>query len=387
MTLAARALERGLTPPDEAAVDLRSVLPAALAAAGAEDAVMVRDAAADVLALGLPSARSVVVVLVDGLGRRQLDAMRGHARTLIGLGDGAIRAGFPSTTATSLTTLGTGLAAGATGMTGYTARVGEGRLGNLVSWDGLPDARTWQSQPTVFEQAAECGLSFTHVGRAKFGGSGLTTAALRGADFVGITTGDDWIDATVRAARVPGVTYSYWGAVDAIGHAHGWGSHAWIDQLEEIDGLISQLLRRLPSGTLVILTSDHGMVNTADAPMWDIAGEPALRSGVAMVAGEPRATHVHLQPGHEPDVVAERWQEHLGGDALVATRAEAVAAGWFGPVSDHVAPRLGDVIVAMAGRARLVDSRVHSGSAMSLPGMHGSMTPDEVEVPLLTTVA
>lgn len=386
MTLAARATERGLTPPDPSSVDLRAVLPGALAAAGAADAVTVRDAAADALDLGLPMARSVVVVLVDGLGRRQLDAMRGHARTLIGLGDGVLRSGFPSTTATSLATLGTGQAAGATGMTGYTARVGEGRLGNLVSWEGLPDARTWQPQPTVFEQAADSGLAFTHVGRAKFGGSGLTTAALRGADFVGISTGDDWIDATARAARAPGVTYSYWGAVDAIGHAHGWGSHAWIDQLEEIDDLVSRLLRRLPRGTLVVLTSDHGMVNTADAPVWDIAGEPALRDGVAMVAGEPRATHVHLAAGQDPELAASRWQDVLGLDALVATRDQAVAAGWFGAVDERVAPRLGDLIVAMAGRARLVDSRVHSASAMALPGMHGSMTPDEVEVPLLTAV-
>ena len=88
--------------PGDGGTGLESVFPAALAAIGEADRVKVCNADAARDALEVPEARSAVVVLIDGLGRHQLDAMRGHARTLAGLGEGTIRAGFPSTTATSL---------------------------------------------------------------------------------------------------------------------------------------------------------------------------------------------------------------------------------------------------------------------------------------------
>ena len=62
--------------------------------------------------------------------------------------------GFPSTTATSMGTFGTGLAAGAHGLLGYEVLVpGADRLLNELSWEDGPDPRTWQPHPTVFEAA------------------------------------------------------------------------------------------------------------------------------------------------------------------------------------------------------------------------------------------
>ena len=46
---------------------------------------------------------------------------------------------------------------------------------------------------------------------------------------------------------------------------------------------------------------------------------------------------------------------------------------------------VGDVVVAMAENWVLVDPRVHSEAAIAMPGVHGSFTPAETEVPLLIT--
>ena len=102
--------------------------------------------------LGLPSARHVVVVLLDGLGHHQLDARKGHAPFLRGAESAILSAAFPTTTATSLALLGTGKAAGLTGMTGYTARNPDsGKLANLVSWAGAeePDGVATRAAPHV----------------------------------------------------------------------------------------------------------------------------------------------------------------------------------------------------------------------------------------------
>ena len=119
------------------------------------------------------------------------------------------------------------------------------------------------------------------------------------------------------------------------------------------------------------------------APRWDVGREPELARGVRLVAGEPRAIHLHTDDAGEASAVASRWREILGDDAAVWERHEAIALGLFGPVSAHVTERIGDVVVAMAGRATVVDSRTQSDQALALIGVHGSLTRDELDVPLL----
>jgi len=226
----------------------------------------------------------------------------------------------------------------------------------------------------------------TSVGPGKFAGSGLTEAALRGGGYHRAERLTDRVDATIYELMGPALVYLYWGEVDKIGHHHGWGSWQWGEEIGTLDRELARLAKALPPGTLLVVTADHGMVDVDPSQRWDVARTPALSDGVELVAGEPRALHVHTT-GSAPsdrDAVAARWRATLGGSAVVATRDEAIEAGWFGPVSDHVRPILGDLVVAMTGRATVVDSRTQTAGSMSLVGVHGSFTPEEMHVPLLT---
>jgi len=122
------------------------------------------------------------VVLVDGLGYELVRRRGGHAPFLRSLLPAAYRitAGFPSTTATSMGTFGTGLPPGAHGLLGYEVLVpGEDRLVNELSWEDGPDPLAWQPEPTVFEVAQRDGVDVTRIGPGYFDGSGLTLAAVR----------------------------------------------------------------------------------------------------------------------------------------------------------------------------------------------------------------
>ena len=134
------------------------------------------------------------------------------------------------------------------------------------------------------------------------------------------------------------------------------------------------------------MTADHGMIDVDRSSRWDVATTPALAEGVELVAGEPRALHVHTRSSSRDAVaaVATRWRTTLGAAAVVATREEAVTAGWFGPVADHVLPVVGDLVVAATGRSTIVDSRTQSAASLELVGVHGSFTPQEMVVPLLS---
>ncbi|GMA33929.1 alkaline phosphatase family protein [Demequina litorisediminis] len=252
-----------------------------------------------------------------------------------------------------------------------------------MSWEGAYDAKEWQPHPSLLEAGQAHGVSVTTIGKPRFEGSGLTTAALRGGTFVGAEGLDARVDAALSAARKPGVTYLYWAEIDKAGHHHGWGSDAWVAALEDADRALRRLASSLPRGATMVATADHGMVNVTDAPRWDVAESAPLREGVALVAGEPRAMHLHLARPEEAATVAQRWTEELGDSAVVATRDEAREHRLFGPLDASVVDRIGDVVVAMAGRASVVDSRTQTRASLSLVGMHGSLTPAELRVPLM----
>lgn len=379
----------GLRAPEYGGDCLDGVLPAALGALGvALGPTDGRDTEQARERLGVPRTDRICVVLVDGLGHALLAERAGHAPFLRGrLPDARVlTVGFPSTTAASLGLFGTGRAPGRTGLAGYTVRnPTTGALANLVSWHGLDAAPAWQREPSLLRLAAEAGVAVTSVGPARFAGSGLTVAALGGGRYVPAESLDDRVDAALAALRRPGLVYLYWGDVDKVGHHAGWRSPEWGDALSEIDRGLAALARRLPAGAALVVTADHGQVDVDPAAIVDVAGTPALAAGVELVAGEPRAAHVYLaDPTPEATAAAAgRWRTELGDRALVATRDEAVAAGWFGDVADHVRPVLGDLVVAALGAGGVGDSRTQTPASLALRGMHGSLTPGEMLVPLV----
>ena len=342
----------------------------------------------------LRPARRTVVVLVDGLGAQLLARRSGHApflRSLLQDPEAAatIDCGFPSTTATSMGSFGTGSLAGSHGLVGYEAYdPGTDTVFNELSWEDGPAPRLWQPAPTVFEAAGEQGVAVTRIGPGFFDGSGLTEAALRGGRFIAAKSLAARVDATVTAVRAQprSLVYLYWGDVDKIGHVHGCDSHEWVAELEEVDAQLARLANLLPPDTSLHITADHGMVDVALDARPDIAEDAELDAGVRHVSGEPRCVQLHVQPGALDDVLAT-WRARLGEDALVLTREEAVSAGWFGAVSDTVRPRIGDVIAVMTGPIAVQDSRRHRPELRALIGVHGSITADEVAIPWLTLSA
>jgi hypothetical protein len=354
-------------------------------------AALTGDAAANVL--GLPDAGRVCLLIVDGLG---LELLRGHQAAAPFLAELAfnsrpLTAGFPSTTVTSLGSLGSGLAPAVHGMLGYQVAVpGEGRLLNGLRWPKDVDPEAWQPRPTIYEQAAAAGVTAVHVAPGAFKNSGLTRATLRGADYraahsLGALAALT-VDALGEADRV--LVSAYYGQLDGTGHEYGVSSSAWVNELAHVDKLAEQIAAGLPYGSVMYVTADHGMVNVGpeDRVDADAPGSP-LRDGVALLGGEARARHVYTRPGAADDVLAT-WREVLGERAWVMSREEAIKDGLFGPldapVSEAMAARIGDVVAACAGTWAVVCTKDEPLES-SLVGMHGSLTSAEQLVPMLTS--
>jgi hypothetical protein len=332
----------------------------------------------------------VCLVLIDGLGMSALRAAPDAApflTSLLGNGDSrAITSVFPTTTPIALTSLGTGLSPGEHGLVGLFIRMPEdGRLVNTLALPAEIDMRALQPRPTVFERAAASGVSVTRVGPKAFDGAGLSEAGMRGGAYAGAeSVGERVAEAAAGVRRSPrSLTYVYFGDLDATGHRRGCASESWRQELAHVDRLVGQLADAMPSGATLLVTSDHGMVDVPFDRRWDIAATRALDDGVVAVAGDLRGVHVHARAGAAVDVLAA-WGDTLREDFWVLARDEAVELGLYGPVvTDEVRPRIGDVVAVARGDSAVIDSRILPATILGLYGLHGSVTDDELVVPLL----
>lgn len=334
--------------------------------------------------LGLPGARKYVLVMVDGLGQNLLARDRARAPYLSGLLDDAVvlTSAVPATTATSLTTLGTGCVPGQHGIVGYSFRA-LGEVINALTWDDRLDPRTFQPRPTWLQLLADAGVAVSTVSLADFEGSGLTGAALRGPSFVRL---DDEFDDDARVKRVVeasragdrSLVYAYERRLDHTGHGKGCESEDWRVTLDGIDAWLEQLRTALDAETVLLITGDHGMVDVPSEHQLIIEDTPGLITDLDLIGGEGRFRQLYTE---RPDEVAIRWRRRLGERAVVRRREEAIEDGWFGGVADQMQPRIGDVVVALQGTWSLMT--LNKPGEFTLVGQHGSLTPDEMFVPLL----
>ncbi len=337
----------------------------------------------------LPQLRGWVVMLIDGLGwhlLRDHAEQAPHLSALLGDRE-PLTTGIPSTTATSLTSLGTGLVPGRHGVVGYTSRIpGTTRTLNSLSWRDGPDPAEWQPYDTALRRLQDAGVDVTVVNKAAFEGSGLTVASQRGVPFMGVDDQEARLACIQQALAAPRpLVYAYESALDHVGHEYGCRSQSWRDRLAVIDAEVADVRASLGDDIGLLVTGDHGMVDVPLDERIDLSDEPDLLADVVVLAGEARFRHVHTK-ATAVDRVAGRWRQRLGTRALVRTRDEAFDENWFGQVEDRVRPRIGDVLVASLGSSAVFSTQ-HFPVEHKMVGFHGSVTGAETLVPLLVDPA
>ena len=329
--------------------------------------------------LEIGAAERYVLVLVDGLGWANLYDESSRAPVLASLEAQQLTAPVPSTTATSLTSLTTGVDPVCHGVVGFSFRTRPGVVLNTMAWDDpLSPPETVQAEPTWFEKG---GVRCAAVVPDIFVGSGLSRAYLRGATLVGVSKEKDFaarVRQVVEVATEYPLTFVYERSLDHVAHLRGWQSSSWRRTLADVDGFIGALLGSLPPGTGVLVTGDHGMVDVPKTHRVFIEDTPVLDTGVGLIGGEARLRQLYT---NEPEAVAARWSEWLGSRGQVRLRADALE--WFGETvpSQAVLERIGDVVVAL-NQDWAVLTWLRPGEA-GLIGMHGSLSHTERVVPLL----
>lgn len=325
----------------------------------------------------------VVLLVLDGLGWEQLQDRRWLAPVLASMEGGPITSVAPTTTATALTSISTGLSPAEHGVVGYRVRVGSRDVLNVLRWHtSAGDARS-QLDPESFQpRPAFGGTAPPVVTRAEFASTGFTAAHLSGARLHGWRLASGLVVEVRRllAAGEPFV-YTYYDGIDKVAHDRGFGEY-YDAELVAVDRMVGELAAALPPGAALVVTSDHGQVQV-DGP--GIVLDPEVAIDVDLMSGEGRFRWLHARPGTAGRLAANALRLYEGV-AWVRTRQEVIDEGWLGGVpSAEVERRLGDVALVPFEPVSFVDPADTGESRLVC--RHGSLTTAEALVPLLGKAA
>jgi hypothetical protein len=323
------------------------------------------------------SASAVVLLVLDGLGWSAVQEHGDDVPTLRGMEGGSITTVVPSTTSTALTSIATGLAPAQHGIVGYRMLVDDAVL-NVLRWSW--NAKGAPPDPfAVQRHTAFLGREVPTITKSEFRTTGFTQAHLRGGTFIGWHTPAALVEhATRSVASGAPVVYAYYPGVDSVAHEFGLRDAVYRRELRAADRIVADLLAALPATAALVVTSDHGQVHMERDAWIDLGSLGAM---VYAMAGDGRFRDLYARKGQQRELVGAA-RELVGDAAWVWSRAELLADGVMGTGATGTIPgRIGDVILASRGEKAFIDPALPN--EIQLRSAHGSLTADEMLVPLL----
>jgi hypothetical protein len=351
----------------------------------------------DVDVSGWHDARTIVLLVLDGVGMAQLDTapedgfLRRHCA-------GSLTSVFPSTTAAAITTFMTGSAPAVHGLTGWHVRCDEPGLDGRVMAILPVTLRGGGDLPCAPEEVlnrvcrvpslfASLPQRARVISPADIVDSPFNLRHSAGAERVGYVDLAGMLDAIGRALHAPhppAYIYAYWPDFDHCAHMRGSGSEAARDLLRATDQALAEWSSsQAGSDALFLVTADHGFIDAPPERLIDIEDWTDAADCLAgPLSGERRAVFCHLKPGRQRDF--ERAIHRLDHACVPWRSADLVAAGRFGPGQRHprLLSRIGDYTLEMKEDWTLRDT-MPGERAHRLIGVHGGTSRDEMRVPLV----
>lgn len=254
-------------------------------------------------------------------------------------------------------------------------------------------------EPSIYGRLAEAGVPSFVLHNSKIAHSPFSKWATRDATIVPYSTlpsAFTTLAQLVGRNKGPAYYFLYWEAIDSTCHQFGPDSPQVQAEIElfllAMEHILHPQLARQPGRTLLLVTADHG--HAAVDPATTVYLNHTLpeitsylkrsRAGKLLVpAGSPRDMFLHIVPG-QIDAAHALLSQHLAGRADVWRVADMLAQGFFGPLpaSDALLGRIGDlVILPYAGET--VWWYEKDRFDLHYLGMHGGLSPDEMETLLL----
>lgn len=335
--------------------------------------------------MNLKARKSVCVLLIDGLGISNLKSAGGHASFLNSRMSQSISCYFPATTSTSLTGLATALQPSETGFIGYQIYHKENRQSmNLLSgWIDYAAGATFQKQLTVSELAIQKDMEFHVVSHPAYEESGLTGATMRGAVFHGRSDIKARFEHALELLSQPQskVIFLYVPELDQVAHQFGSESSKWLEGLETVDSLVRNLSENIPRNTGLIITADHGVIDIPESNHLYL-DEVLPKEKLNFVGGDTRGLFLYLVDPAETAAVQQLLMATYSESCWVLKPDDLINAGYW-KQSQSSAATEPDLVLLARKKVALYHRGFAKKKSLLMKGHHGSITAEELTVPLI----
>ena len=190
--------------------------------------------------------------------------------------------------------------------------------------------------------------------------------------------------------------YSYWREPDHMMHEKGCFGRDAKELLGRLEAQVEELCERISEskaveneciknkpkegdGTLVIVTADHGHIDTKGVALIDYPKICECLSRLPSI--EPRALNFFVKPGMEEQFVSE-FNRSFSEKFRLFTKAEVLENKLFGRGTEHPAFRdmLGDYLAVATGDLCIYNTREEADFFI---GAHAGLTAEEMTIPLI----
>ena len=342
----------------------------------------------------MADAKSIILLVVDGLGYDYL-CQSGRGSRIHEHLEARITTTFPPTTATAIPCFFTGAAPQQHGFTGWFTWFRE--LGSVLAvlpfkarYGGEPlgecgiRPQDLTSQPPIVDRiparsylVTPARIARSHFNRA-FSGKAEVRPYRSLADCCASL-------AAIVAARVSRqYIYAYWPEFDSLAHEYGVGSVEVGRHFADLDGAISRLVSKLSgSDTLMIITADHGFIDSGPERRVQLADHPRLEETLILpLCGEPRLAYCYVHP-HRRQQFEDYVTSELATCTTLFRSEELMRAGYFGlgQPDPRLRDRIGHYALAMKENYVIKDWILGEKPYQHI-GVHGGVSEAEMYVPL-----
>jgi predicted AlkP superfamily pyrophosphatase or phosphodiesterase len=255
----------------------------------------------------------------------------------------------------------------------------------LTGWGDGQLVRDFAQHSSIAQWSQSSGVQAFTIGPPEYSDSGFTELNNAGSIYIPAKTLSERFQAARKSLKGSGksITYLYVPELDKAAHATGCESTAWLYLLEELDQEVEQLVSGLDNSAAVVLTADHGVVDVESSA--HIYLDEITSVAMRHASGDPRATFIYLEEYQDVQLAIQTFSEHLGANAYVASAAEVVDKGWFGPdVSERSLALMPDIFLLAKTKCAFYHRDYCKPQALRMIGQHGSISSTELKVPLLT---
>ena len=400
-----KANSQGFWPPSYDGHGLLNLVSSIATACGAE--AWPSAPLAEVDTSSWAKARNIVLLLADGVGADFI-ARTSPDGPLHRHQVATITSVCPTTTASAIPTLMTGLPPAGHGLTGWNVYLDEidaitavlplSVRGGYPGPDLPIEPNVLYDYPNLYPQLfRQCHI----VSPARISGSPFSRTHSFGATLHAYQPqANPWLDALPFCRRRrdffgtlrrlchekgrPQFIYGYWPDFDHAAHEHGVDSPTAVKLFKQFEIDLENFLHEIRgTDTLVLVTADHGFVDSPPDRQIHLADHTGLAALLTRpLSGERRLAYCSLKPGAARDF--EDYISTVFPDRMAAwPRAKLLDEGWFGPGTPHpkLAARIGDYALVMKDVWTLVD-QIPGERPIRMLGVHGGLSRYEMRIPL-----